>query len=402
MAPAPRDPARPAGAPSPRTVWFLAVLAAALTLVFAAVVAGHLTRDARRASQLYARVFAGLVSPREGGATDALLSLATEIRAEGIPIVITDAAGVATDTANLPRPMALASPELRAFAAQLDRVNVPVHEPAVGTIHFGSPPVRAYLRLVFALELAALVAVLAAGGVAYRAAVRSARDRVWVAMARESAHQLGTPLSSLAGWIEQLREHPGDGPGEIAEHLAADYARLDRVSRRFERIGQPPRREPLDLGALAESVAAYFRPRLPTRANQIALDVQVSSASPVTAGDPLLLEWAVEALVKNAVDALAGRGGRITLTVADEPDDLVLTVADDGPGVPRDVRSQLFSPGASTKRGGWGLGLALARRIVEESHGGSVRLEPAEAGARFAIRLPRTSGPAAERRAERA
>lgn len=389
MAPAPREVGRLAGAISPRTVWALAVLAAALTLVFAAVVARHLTRDARRASQRYARVFAGLADPREGGATEALLALATEIRAEGIPIVVTNAAGVATDTANLPRAMPLESPELRAFVATLDRSNPPVHEPSVGTIHFGAPPVRAYLRLVFGLELAALLAVLTSGVVAYRAALRSARDRVWVAMARESAHQLGTPLSSLAGWIEQLRARPDGGAAEIAEHLAADCARLDRVSRRFERIGQPPRRERLDLGALAESVAGYFRPRLPTRARQITLDVRMESRNPVTEGDPLLLEWAVEALVKNAVDALKGRGGSITISVTDEPDDVVLAVADDGPGVPREVRHTLFDPGATTKTGGWGLGLALARRIVEESHGGRVSLEPNEVGARFAIRLPR-------------
>lgn len=375
-------------------MWALAVLAAALTIVFAAVVARHLTRDARRASRIYARVFAGQVDPREGGATEALLALASEIRGEGIPIVVTNASGVATDTANLPRAMPLDSPELRAFVARLDRVNPPVQEPTVGTIHFGSPPVRAYLRLVLGLELAALLAVLAAGMIAYRAAVRGARDRVWVAMARESAHQLGTPLSSLAGWIEQLRGHGGGPAAEIAEHLAADYHRLDRVSRRFERIGQPPRRERLDLGALAESVAAYFRPRLPHRANRIALEVRLESGAPVTDGDPLLLEWAVEALVKNAVDALKGRGGAITITVTDEPDAVVLAVADDGPGVPREVRHTLFDPGATTKTGGWGLGLALARRIVEESHGGRIRLEPVAVGARFAMHLPRAGGTA--------
>lgn len=394
MAAEPREAGRAAGAVSPRIVWALAALAAVLTLVFAGLVARHLTRDARRASRLYARVFAGQVDPREGAATEALLALASEIRAEGIPIVVTNSAGVATDTANLPRAMALDSPEMRELVARLDRVNSPAHEPAVGTIHFGSPPVRAYLRLVLGLELAALLAVLAAGAIAYRAAVRGARDRVWVAMARESAHQLGTPLSSLAGWIEQLRGQRGGPVSEIAAHLAVDYDRLDRVSRRFERIGQPPRRDRLDLGALAESVAAYFRPRLPTRANQIALLVRVDSAAPVTDGDPLLLEWALEALVKNAVDALKGRGGTITIAVADEPDDLVLSVADDGPGVPSDVRRTLFEPGATTKTGGWGLGLALARRIVEESHGGRMNMEASAVGARFTMRLPRCGAPA--------
>ncbi|MBI4543248.1 MAG: HAMP domain-containing histidine kinase [Gemmatimonadetes bacterium] len=389
MARAARDARRLADVLNPRTVWALAAIAAALTLVFAALVARHLTSDARRASALYARVFAGLASPGEQGATAALLALAAEIRREGIPIVVTDAAGAATDTANLPRPMALGSRELRAFVAALDRTNPPVVEPAVGTIHYGAPPARRYLRLVFALEVAALLSVVAAGLVAYRAALRAARDRVWVAMARESAHQLGTPLTSLAGWIERLRSGPGSAAEEIAGHLDADYARLERVSRRFERIGQPPRRDRVDLAALAEGVAAYFRPRLPSLANRVTLTVRAESAAPVTEGDPLLLEWALEALLKNAVDALKGRSGAITVAVTDEPDEVVLTVSDDGPGVPRDLRHHLFQPGASTKTGGWGLGLTLARRIVEESHGGRVTLESSAVGARFAIRLRR-------------
>jgi signal transduction histidine kinase len=219
--------------------------------------------------------------------------------------------------------------------------------------------------------------------------VRSSQDRVFVAMARESAHQLGTPLSSLAGWIEQLRARPDPGAVEIADHLDADYRRLDRVSRRFERIGQPPRQERVDVGALAVAAAAYFRPRLPTLAHQVTIEVRVESAAPAVRGDALLLEWALEALVKNAVDALSGRGGRITLTVADEPDDLVLRVADDGPGVPRVVRHRLFKAGATTKAGGWGMGLVLARRIVEDGHGGRLVLERGEGGAVFAARFPR-------------
>ncbi len=377
------------GAVRPGTVWALIGVAALLTLVFAWLVARHLTQDARRASAIYARVFTGLAKPGEGGSTDALLQLAQEIRAEGIPIVVTDERGLATDTANLPRTMALDSPELRTFVAALDRVNAPVVEPAVGTIHFGAPPVRAQLRLVFALELVALLAVLGAGLVAYRADLRGARDRVFVAMARESAHQLGTPLTSLAGWIEQLKEGAGERAAEIAEFLQADFWRLKRVASRFERIGQPPRRERVDLGALCEAQAAYFRPRLPRLANQVTLSVAVESRAPVVAGDALLLEWAIEALVKNAVDALKGRSGRITLEVRDEPEAVLLVIEDDGPGVSPGMLDDLFAPGSSTKTGGWGLGLALTRRIVEEGHGGTVVLEPGARGARFAIRLPR-------------
>lgn len=370
-------------------MWALVVVSAALTLVFAGLVARHLSSDARRSSQFYARVFRGLADPREGGATSALLDIAAEIRSEGIPIVVTSPSGVPTDTANLPRPMAFGSPELAAFVAELDRVNAPVAEPAVGTIHYGSPPVRGMLRLVLMLELVALLAVVGAGLIAMRAMVRAARGRVFVAMARESAHQLGTPLTSLAGWIEQLRSGTMP-PAEIADHLADDYARLERVSRRFERIGQPPRRDPVDVAALAEKVASYFRPRLPRLANPILVGVNVASRAPMIAGDALMLEWALEVLVKNGVDALRGRSGSIVITVTDEPDELVVRVEDNGPGVPAEVRAQLFEPGLTTKTGGWGLGLALARRIVEDHHGGRLVLEHSDVGARFALRLPRS------------
>jgi len=368
-------------------VWVLAALAGILTLISAYLTAAHLTDDARRASQLYARVFSGLADSGETGATDALFALATEIRHQGIPLVVTDARGLATDTANLPRPMALNSPELRAFVAALDRQTPPLAGSG-GTVHVGALPVRAELQLVFALELATVAGLIGVAVLAHRASVRAARDRVWVAMARESAHQLGTPLTSLAGWIDRLREG-GDRPDEIAWHLAGDYERLDRVARRFERIGQPPRREYLDVAAVADAVAEYFRPRLPSLGHKVALELRTDGAPAEVEGDPLLLEWALEALVRNAVDALKGRDGHIEIAVANEPDAVVVTVTDDGPGVPRSVRHRLFTAGATTKARGWGLGLALARRVVEEGHGGRLTLEPSAAGARFALRVPR-------------
>ena len=392
MAPAPEG-AR-AGTVQSQILWALLAVAALLTIVFAWLVARHLTRDARRSSATYAIVFRGMTEPGEGGATDALLRLAGRIREEGIPIVVTDADGRVTATANLPEGITPDSARLRAFVARLDRLNPPVVEPGVGMVHYGIPPVRRQLRLAFALMVASLLAVVVTAYLAWRSAVRSSQDRVFVAMARESAHQLGTPLSSLAGWIEQLRERPDEGTREIAEYLDADYRRLDRVSRRFERIGQVPRRDPVDLSTLATAAVSYFRPRLPRLANAVTIDARLESRAPRVEGDALLLEWALEALVKNAVDALKGRPGHIQLALADEPDAVVLAVEDDGPGVPTDLGHGVFETGVTTKAGGWGLGLALARRIVEEGHGGRVTLEASPRGARFVIRLPRAAGAA--------
>lgn len=372
------------------TLWALLGLSSVLIILFAWLVARHLTQEARGVGETYARVFRALSDTSQTAATEALLQQAREIRAAGIPLVVTNRAGVPTDTANLPRPMGLESPELATFVAALDRANAPVVDPVLGTIHFGAPPVRNQLRLVLAMLIATLLAVLTAGMLARRAEVRGTQDRAFVAMARESAHQLGTPLTSLAGWIEQLRSSNDAATRELAEHVAADYRRLDRVSRRFERIGQPPREERVDMGALATAAAAYFRPRLPKLANQVTVDVQVTSAAPLVRGDALLLEWALEALMKNAVDAMKGRSGSIRLSVYDEPEHVVLAIEDDGPGVPHDLGSEVFEPGVSTKTGGWGLGLALTRRIVEDGHNGRVTIAPSAMGARFVVRLPRT------------
>ena len=177
-------------------------------------------------------------------------------------------------------------------------------------------------------------------------------------------------------------------PAEFADHLEADAERLDRVARRFERIGRPAARSPVGLGALASRVAEYFRPRLPRRANPIEIGVVAAGPGPHVLGDPILLEWVLESLVKNAIDALHGRAGTITLEAGLSDGRATLRVKDDGPGVPRELRRTIFEPGVTSKEGGWGIGLALARRVVEDSHGGTIDLEPAETGASFVIKVP--------------
>jgi signal transduction histidine kinase len=278
---------------------------------------------------------------------------------------------------------------LRDYIAQLDRQNPPMVDSS-GTVHYGPLPARRNVVLLAVLQgltiiLMALVAVFA-----YRSAMAAQRDRLWVGMAREAAHQMGTPLMSLQGWIERVRSRPP--PPDLADHLAADADRLDRVAQRFERIGNPAKREPIALGALADRVAAYFRPRLPRRANRIELLLEAPGAGPTVVGDPVLLEWALEALVKNAIDALQGRSGTIILRVGVEGRSAAVRVIDDGPGVLKEIRRTLFEPGITTKRGGWGIGLTLARRVVGDAHGGQLILEPTEQGASFLLRMPLVEG----------
>ncbi|HEX4574886.1 MAG TPA: HAMP domain-containing sensor histidine kinase, partial [Gemmatimonadales bacterium] len=294
---------------------------------------------------------------------------------------------------NAPASVAADPARLAGWIGELDGENVPLVEPGVGTIHYGAlPAARRFIGLA-ALQAGVFLCLALLAAWAYRSQVAAARDRLWVAMARESAHQLGTPLMSLTGWIAYLREHPETTAADLAGHLAADAERLERVAKRFERIGRPARREPVGLGAVAERVVGYFRPRLPTLASPVTLALSATGPGPTALGDPVLLEWALEAVVKNAIDALSGRGGRIDVTVVAATRAARVSVRDDGPGVAADVRAQLFEPGVSTKPGGWGIGLALARRIVEQQHGGRLVYRPTApgAGAEFVLELPLVS-----------
>lgn len=371
------------------------LVAAALCLVLAGYllytqyVVRQLRIEARRTSVMFARVYSALADPRDDVATNALLDLSRHITEMQVPVIVTDETGRPTARANLPFASRLDDPRIREYVRVLDRQNPPVVEPGVGTVHFGHTPLVSRLRWLPAAQVAIVLLVVGAGIYALRVRAGAERERVWAGMARESAHQLGTPLSSLAGWIELLRERDDDGSLAYAlDHMEADYDRLERVAHRFERLGRPPRREPVDVARVVERTAEYFRARVPTRSNA----VQIASACPedpvVVQADPVLLEWALESLVRNAVDALAGRGGRIYLATSRLPDGRVrIRVADDGPGVPRELRARVFEAGFTTKTSGWGIGLALTRRIVEEWHGGRLMLVPVERGATFDIIL---------------
>ena len=378
------------GAPE-LVVGVLLVVLLSSYVVYTRRVVRDLRAEAQRSSRMYARVLRAQTDTSADAGTQALFDLTKSIIAQGVPIVVTDVRGRPTYHANLPLDSAQdEQTQLRRFVRQLDRQNVPVVDSLVGEIHFGNTSLVKWLRIIPALQAATAFVLLLAGIYIVQTRGNAERERVWAGMARESAHQLGTPLSSLAGWIELLEDRaPNDATLQAVGFMRADLERLDRVAHRFERIGREPRRDAVNVAELVDRIATYFRARVPTLAHAVTIDV-VSRDAPVDVrGDPVLLEWALEVLVKNSIDALAGRGGVITL--AAEPrgtGGACLRVADDGPGIPRELRGRIFEPGFSTKTSGWGIGLSLARRIVEENHGGTLQLAIADRGATFEIILP--------------
>jgi signal transduction histidine kinase len=343
-------------------------------------------------ARIYSRVYRALLDTSAVGAdrSDMLLELALQVRESGLPLVVTDKNGAVSDTANVPFVAPLDGPELKAYVRGLDRSNAPILEPGLGGVHYGDSQIVQGLRVIPLLQAAGIGLLLAFGLYALIERGRAEREKVWAGMAREAAHQLGTPLSAIGGWLELLRdEEMGKTGTRAVQAMEQDLLRLERVSHRFERIGRPPRDETVECTALVDRLVAYFAARAPTLARRVTITAEHPEGVLTTRADGVLLEWVLEVLIKNAIDALGGRDGAVVVSANQLPEGGVrIRVADDGPGVPRKLRKRIFDAGFTTKERGWGIGLSLARRIVEENHGGRLMLADEGRGAAFDVILP--------------
>jgi signal transduction histidine kinase len=355
-------------------------------------------------SSIYAEVQEGMMSPEPGKETQALLELQRIVTGSGVPLVVMGPGDTVLSHVNLPFTVDDRTPEgqarIRAYVRRLDESHDPVGDPTGPQhIHFGDSREVANLRSVPFLQAAGLLLTAVIGFLVIRYQRRAESEKAWTSMARELAHQLGTPLSSLAGWLEVLRlphrERPGDLDDlDIATSIGEDLDRLERISLRFELIGTEPELESLSVRQVVVDLEAYLAARIPRLARKgVELLVDIPSGLPRVKGNEVLLIWALENVVKNALDALAGRGGKITIYAREVGGDWVsLRIRDTGPGVDPEIRDKIFEPGVSSKSGGWGVGLALSRRIVEGVHKGKIELLETVEGTTFQIRLPAADG----------
>jgi signal transduction histidine kinase len=372
----------------------MVALAIALLLAWYVVYTQRVVTQLRTAAATQGRIFNVTMRALQdttatADPTDAFGEIVSMVRASGVPLVLTNTHGVVIAQANVAEGELSDSAKAQAYVAALDKRNPPVVAPGFNTVHFGDSPLVRGLEIIPILQAAAIVLLLVFGIYAIRERGRADREKVWAGMAREAAHQLGTPLSSIGGWLELLDEKVGDAASKRAiSAMEQDLQRLDRVSHRFERIGRPPRKDAVDAAALVERLAAYFAARAPTLAKTVTITSNRPSTPLLVHGDGVLLEWVLEVLIKNAIDALGGRNGSVVVSAVALPEGGArVRVADDGPGVPREMRKRIFDAGFSTKAAGWGIGLSLARRIVEENHGGKLILADTDHGAVFDVIL---------------
>lgn len=215
-----------------------------------------------------------------------------------------------------------------------------------------------------------------------RSSYRSVQNQVWAGMAKETAHQLGTPVSSLEGWVEMLKEKNADE--QIVQELSKDVDRLRLVSDRFGKIGSTPQLEELDLVKQISSMVEYIRKRAPGKIG-FTINTYGHDQIPAMISAPLF-DWVIENLLKNALDAMEGKGG-ITIDIKDEKDAVNIDVTDTGKGIAAKNIRKVFKPGFTTKRRGWGLGLSLSRRIIGQYHKGEIFVKHSEMGKGTTFRI---------------
>jgi len=381
---------------------FLLIAQLGWYLVYTDQIVQSLHRNAETMTLQFADVQGALTSQDEDAFVEGLFSLQRRIVEAGVPLVVTDESGVATAHENLPFDADVRTPEgqtrIRSYLATLDPSHPPVEGFSGNLIYYGDAPETARLQWIPWLQAGGLVLTMMLGLSLIRAQRRAEAEQAWTSMARELAHQLGTPLSSLQGWLELLTLPQEVRPAsmsvqEIGRSIGEDLERLEHVSRRFELIGRESDLEPMDLKELLAELERYIRARLPRLGPGIALEVDVPPDLPAVDGNEVLLIWALENVVKNSLDALAGGGGSIKVSARPgEGKWIEVRISDDGPGVALEVRERIFDPGVTTKSGGWGVGLALSRRIVEGVHHGKIQLvDNVARGATFLVRLPRSS-----------
>lgn len=202
---------------------------------------------------------------------------------------------------------------------------------------------------------------------------KSSQNRVWAGMAKETAHQLGTPLSSLQGWVEMLKDNPDNE--KIVTEMEKDVNRLKLVSDRFGKIGSTPHLEEHNVVAQVATMIEYIRKRAP---GKVLFSLDTGGETEILAHiSPPLFDWVIENLLKNALDAMEGKGS-IAVQIRQQAAEVLIDVTDSGKGIARQNQHKVFKPGFTTKKRGWGLGLSLSRRIIEQYHKGQLFVKQSE------------------------
>ena len=277
---------------------------------------------------------------------------------------------------------------------QLAEMKAEGYEPIKGfaqNIYYKNSTLLTLLKYFPLLQFILIVSFIALGYVGFSSARRSEQNLVWVGMAKETAHQLGTPITAIIGWIEHLKMMNEDDKmtQDVLVELRNDVVRLELIADRFSKIGSSPTLEKINIYEELEKCRAYMQRRA-SRKVKFDFPKVENSEEVIVNINPPLFDWVIENLLRNALDAMDGTG-EISAIVYEEKDFVVMDIMDTGKGIPSSKHKTVFQPGFTTKKRGWGLGLSLAKRIIESYHSGKIFVKESivNEGTTFTIKLPK-------------
>lgn len=294
-----------------------------------------------------------------------------------IPVLVVDETDNVTIYRNIEIPEEDGGKYIRHMVKKFQRENRPIEisidENIKHTLYYGNSTMLNKLEYYPYIQWGIILAFFAIIFFVFASAKRSEQNRVWVGLSKETAHQLGTPISSLLAWVEILKEEKVNP--DLMTEMEKDVNRLRTIAERFSKIGSIPELTPTNLDTLLQNSLSYMRKRT---SDKVQITYHFKDEMPITlALNQPLFEWVIENLCKNAIDAMSGEG-HINVEVAQEKEKVIIDVSDTGKGIPKSKFDAVFSPGFTTKKRGWGLGLSLVKRIIEEYHKGKIFVKHSE------------------------
>ncbi len=267
---------------------------------------------------------------------------------------------------------------LQGLIKEMDEIHKPINVAYADTIilqriHYGDSELIKQLKFYPYLQIIIAALFIIIGYIGFSQIKRSEQSNIWVGMAKETAHQFGTPISSLMGWIEmmKLNYQSPDAVLDITEEISSDVEKLNKITYRFSKIGAKPEIKSHIVFEEVKKVTEYFNRRLPQTGKTVDLTV-AGSQTCCAQMNPELFEWVLENLIKNSLDAIESKNGKINIDIIESRKNIEIEISDNGKGIDLRRRKDVFRPGYSTKKRGWGLGLSLSKRIIEGYHGGRI------------------------------
>ena len=370
---------------------FFGLVLVAGTIFYSNSIVIQLREDNRQIVTVYSRIIAKTINEEN----DANLGFVFDeiIKKVQFPIIYTDGSNIPLYYRNLDQD--LDQKEILGLVKSMDQNNDPIpinyfdansdQTILLGYLHYGDSILIQKLRWLPLLEIFMVAIFIFIGFLGFNSIRENEKRQIWVGMARETAHQLSTPISALIGWVERIKSHPNDALN-TANEMKSDMVRLEQIAERFSQMGSKSVLKRISINNLIDVQIKYLRKRIPSLGKDTELNVSKGKDIFIT-GNEILLGWAIENIIRNGIDSIKSSKGKVDITVTKEGNYACLDITDNGIGINKKDWKNIFKPGFSSKKRGWGLGLSLVKRIINEIHHGTIKVISSTIGGGTTIQI---------------